>query len=192
MGLIQFYVKFSVGVYLMNRCVINKNGLLVLLMIFCIMWILNIFTPMLNEDYFSSFVWPEGVPNLGTLPEDARRVSSLSDVLENSRVYYLTEGGRLPGGLFLGVLFWDLGKAFFNPFNALVMTLLVMEIYWLSHEGKISFNFNSSHVFWIFFSLWTFNASFVETCLWMSGSSNYLWMIVVVLAFMIPYVRNYS
>ena len=99
MGLIQFYVKFSVGVYLMNRCVINKNGLLVLLMIFCIMWILNIFTPMLNEDYFSSFVWPEGVPNLGTLPEDARRVSSLSDVLENSRVYYLTEGGRLPGGL---------------------------------------------------------------------------------------------
>lgn len=171
--------------------VINKKGLLVLLLIFCFMYVLNSFTPLLNEDYFGAFVWPEGVPNLGILPKDVRRVSNLSDVLENLRVYYLTEGGRLPGGFIIGVLFWNLEKTYFNLFNAMIMTVLVMEIYWLSHEGIVTFNFDSSYLFWIFFGLWAFNASFVDACLWASGSSNYLLMMVVVLAFLIPYVRNY-
>ncbi len=169
----------------------KNKGLFVLVLIFCFMYILNCLTPMLNEDYFSAFVWPEGIPNLGILPENARRVSSVADVFENCRVYYLTEGGRIPGGLLVGLLFWDLGKSYFNPVNALMMTLLVMEIYWLSHEGKITFNFNPSYLIWIFFCLWAFNVGFVDTCLWMSGSSNYLWMIVIQLAFLIPYVGNY-
>ena len=169
----------------------KNKGLFVLVLIFCFMYILNCLTPMLNEDYFSAFVWPEGIPNLGILPENARRVSSVADVFENCRVYYLTEGGRIPGGLLVGLLFWDLGKSYFNPVNALMMTLLVMEIYWLSHEGKITFTFNPSYLIWIFFCLWAFNVGFVDTCLWMSGSSNYLWMIVIQLAFLIPYVGNY-
>ena len=175
----------------MKSFAINKKGLLVLLFLFVFMYVLNCFTPLLNEDYFGAFVWPEGVPNLGQLPDNARRVSSLSDVLDNCRVYYLTEGGRLPGVLLIGVLFWDLEKAYFNPFNALLMVVLVMEIYWLSHEGKVTFNFDGSYLFWIFFGLWAFNASFVDACLWIPGSSNYLLMMVVVLAFLVPYVRNY-
>ena len=71
------------------------------------------------------------------------------------------------------------------------MTILVMEIYWLSHEGKVSFDFQPSYIVWIFFSLWAFNLAFTDTCLWMSGSSNYLWMIVIIFAFLIPYVRSY-
>lgn len=169
----------------------NKKGWIVLLLIFLFMFILNILTPMFNEDYFSAFVWPQGIPNLGTLPEDAKRVSSFSDVLENCRVYYLSEGGRLPGGFIVGALFWNLGKTWFNPVNALLMILLIMEIYWLSHEGAVSLDFNSSYIIWIFFSLWAFNASFTDACLWMSGSSNYLWMMVLVFAFLLPYVANY-
>ncbi len=171
--------------------VLKTRGFFVLFAILIFMYIMNSLTPLLNEDYFSSFVWPKGVPNLGVLPENATRVSSISDVLHNCGVYYMMEGGRLPGGLIVGALFWDLGKACFNPVNAVLMTLLVVEIYWLSHEGKVTFDFNSSYLIWIFFSLWAFNASFVDSCLWMSGSSNYLWMIVAVLAFLLPYVRNF-
>ena len=145
---------------------------------------------MLNEDYFAAFVWPEGVVNLGKLPENARRVSSIYDVLENVRVYYMTEGGRVPGGI-PGTVFSWLGKEYFNPLNALVMILLIVEIYWLAHEGEVSFDFSTSYIIWIFFCLWAFNIGFVDTCLWMSGSSNYLLMQVIVLAFLIPYVRNY-
>ena len=155
------------------------------------MYLLNILTPMLNEDYFAAFVWPMGVPDLGILPEDTPRVSSFLDVLHNCKVYYLSEGGRLPGGFIVGALFWDLGKSYFEPVNALLMTLLVVEIYWLVHEGTVSFDFEPAYLLWIFFSLWAFNLSFVDACLWMSGSSNYLWMMVIVLAFLIPYTRNY-
>ncbi len=167
-----------------------KKGLIILLLLFILIYVLNYLTPMLNEDYFAAFVWPEGVVNLGTLPENARRVSGFSDVLENIRVYYMTEGGRVPGGV-PGTVFSWLGKEYFNPLNALVLVLLIMEIYWLSHEGKITFAFNPTYIFWIFFCLWSFNIGFVDTCLWMSGSSNYLWMQVVVFAFLIPYVKNY-
>ena len=168
----------------------NKKGLLILTVIFCFMYILNSMTPLLNEDYFAAFVWPQGVPNLGNLPENTKKVSSLFDVFENVRIYYFTEGGRVPGG-FPGTLFSWLGKDYFNPLNALVMTILVMEIYWLSHEGTVSIDFKPSYLIWIFFSLWAFNISFTDACLWMSGSGNYLWMMIIVLAFLIPYVKNY-
>lgn len=169
----------------------NKRGLFVLLAVFSFMYILNCLTPMLNEDYFASFVWPQGVQNLGALPEDTKRVSSFADVLENCRVYYLTEGGRLPGGFLLGAMFGNLEKVYFNLFNAWLMTLLVVEIYWLSHEGKVTLDFKPVCLIAIFFSLWSFNVTFVDTCLWIAGSSNYLWMMVIVFAFLIPYVRNY-
>ena len=169
----------------------KRKGIIVLTAIFIFMYVLNYLTPMLNEDYFAAFVWPIGVPDLGILPENTPRVSSFSDILHNCKVYYLSEGGRLPGSFIVGALFWDLGKAYFEPFNAILMTLLIMEIYWLVHEGTVSFNFKPSYLIWIFFSLWAFNLSFVDACLWMSGSSNYLWMIVIVLAFLIPFTKNY-
>ncbi len=167
-----------------------KKSFLLLLIVFTFLYVLNIMTPMLNEDYFAVFVWPQGVPNLGVLPENVKRVSCLTEFFENIKTGYLNEGGRLPGGI-PGAGFSLIGKDFFNPLNALVMVLLIMEIYWISHEGKVTFDFDVSYLFWIFFCLWAFNPSLVDSCLWMSGSSNYLWMMVVVLAFLIPYVQSY-
>lgn len=175
----------------MENLTVNKKGLLVLAAIFCLMFILNNLTPMLNEDYFASFVWPLGTPNLGPLPENAKKISDFSDVLEYNRVYYLTEGGRLVGSFLFGVFFSFFSKVHFNAFNALLMTLLVAEIYWLAHEGTVSLYFKPSYLIWIFFSLWAFNACFVDVFLWMAGSNNYLWMMTIVLAFLIPYTKNY-
>ena len=167
-----------------------KKSSIVLFCVFIIMFLLNYMTPLYNEDYFAIFVWPMGVPNLGELPENARRVSSVSDVFESLKVYYLTGGGRVSAAL-IGAPFVCVGKVLFNPFNSLMFLLLGIEIYWLTHEGEISGNFNSSNLFWIFFALWTFNAPFIGTYLWMSGATNYLWMMVVILAFLIPYVKNF-
>ena len=168
---------------------VNKKGLALLIIIFVLMYFLNSVSPMMNEDYFAVFVWPFGIPNLGELPIDAKKVSGFSDILDNIKVYYLTEGGRVPGGLPGGIFSWQ-GKAFFNPLNALMFTLLIAEIYWISHEGKITLEFDPNYIFWIFFSLWSFNIGFLGTCLWMSGSSNYLWMMVINLAFLIPYIKS--
>ena len=174
----------------MSKISIQKKGLLVLLLIFVTMFILNSFTPLLSDDYFSAFVWPQRVRLNDVSYDPVRRVSSLEDILRGLRGYYDTWGGRVPGSFPVSFFVWQ-GKEFFNPINAFMMPALVAEIYWLSHEGKVSADFNPSYLIWIFFALWAFNVSFLDTCLWLAGSSNYLWMLVIVLAFLIPYVRSY-
>ncbi|SDC00165.1 hypothetical protein SAMN04487864_101382 [Succiniclasticum ruminis] len=168
----------------------NKKGLLSLLIIFIFMLIVNMMTPLLSDDYFVAFVWPEGVGINGTLPTDARKVSSLSDVLESLKVYYFVWGGRIPGQSFITIFSWW-GKVFFNFVNAFMTVLLIAEIYWITHEGKISLNFIPAYVMWIFFALWSFNAAFVDTFLWLAGSCDYLWLMVLILAFLLPYIQDY-
>ena len=125
------------------------------------MYILNVMTPLLSDDYFISFVWPEGVRINGTLPEDAKRVSSIFDVYNSLKAYYFVWGGRLPGQTLMTVFAWW-GKEYFNFVNAFMSVLLIMEIYWISHEGNIAFEFDYKYIGLIFFSLWTFNMVFVD------------------------------
>ena len=168
----------------------RKKGLIILLLIFILMFILNALTPLLSDEYFSAFIWPQRVRLNDVSYEAVRRVSSLEDVFRGLIGYYFTWGGRVPGGFPVSFFVWQ-GKEYFNPINALMVPALVAEIYWLSHEGKVSVTFNPSYLIWIFFALWAFNVSFIDTCLWLAGSSNYLWMLVIILAFLIPYIRSY-
>ena len=168
----------------------KRKGIILLFLIFFFMYILNVMTPLLSDDYFISFVWPEGVRINGTLPEDAKRVSSIFDVYNSLKAYYFVWGGRLPGQTLMTVFAWW-GKEYFNFVNAFMSVLLIMEIYWISHEGNIAFEFDYKYIGLIFFYLWTFNLVFVDIFLWLSGSCEYLWMMVLLLAFLLPYVQNY-
>lgn len=167
----------------------NKKGLVVLFFVFCLMFLFNIFTPLLNDDYFVSFVWPMG-GSINALPMNAKRIGSFLDLFESLKSYYLTWGGRIPGQSFITFFAWQ-GKIYFNILNAFMVVVLIAEIYWLSHEGKVTLDFNENYILWIFFSLWTFNIAFTESLLWLSGSCEYLWMMVILLAFLIPYIQNY-
>lgn len=113
------------------------------------MYALNVMTPLLSDDYFISFVWSEGVRINGILPEDAKRVSSFSDVLSSVNAYYFIWGGRLPGQTLMTLFAWW-GKDYFNVVNSVMPVLLIMEIYWISHEGKFTFNFNYKYIALIF------------------------------------------
>ena len=174
----------------MKKLATCNSGLIILLMIFSFMYVLNTLTPLLADDYFSAFLWPEKVRLNDVSHEAVKRMASFKDIYEGIKGYYFTWGGRVPGGIPVSFFLWQ-GKEFFNPCNAFLFTLLVAEIYWLSHEGKLTLSFKASYIFWIFFALWAFNVSFVDTCLWLAGSCNYLWMLVIVRAFLIPYVRNF-
>ena len=166
------------------------NGLFVLFLIFCFMYILNTFTPLLSDDYFIAFVWPEGSGINEVLPANAKKISSFSDVYASLKTYYLTWGGRIPGQSFMTIFSWW-GKTVFNFVNAFVAVLLLAEIYWISHDGIINLDFDPAYIFWSFFALWSFNAVFTDVFLWLSGACEYLWMMVIILAFLIPYLRNY-
>lgn len=167
-----------------------KKSLFFIFFIFCYMYIINFMTPLLADDYFAAFIWPEGVRINGLVPENAKRVTGFADIFESVINYFFTWGGRVPGSALRQFFIWQ-GKAFFDFMNAFMMTILVAEVYWLSHEGKVALSFHPSYLIWTFFSLWAFNVRFIDTCLWIAGSCDYLWMAVFILAFLIPYVRYY-
>ena len=83
------------------------------------------------------------------------------------------------------------GKAVFNLINAFAGTLLVAEIYWCIRKGKVSFSFDPKATFWIFFALWAFTPGFTPVFLWLTGACNYLWTCVLLLGFVIPYIKKY-
>lgn len=168
----------------------KKKGVFLLFVTFCFMYSLNCMTPLLSDDYFISFVWPEGMRINGVLPENARLVSNFLDVFNSLKAYYCIWGGRIPGQTLMTLSAWW-GKEIFNVVNSFMSLFLIMEIYWIAHEGKVSLEFNYKYIFWIFFALWSFNTSFVDIFMWLSGSCEYLWMMVLLLAFLLPYVQNY-
>ena len=168
----------------------KKNGIFLLFVTFCFMYSLNCMTPLLSDDYFISFIWPEGLRINGTLPENTKLISSFSDVFDSLKAYYFIWGGRIPGQTLMTLYAWW-GKKFFNVVNSFMSLFLIIEIYWIAHEGKVSLEFNYKYIFWIFFALWSFNTSFVDTFMWLSGSCEYLWMMVLLLAFLLPYLQNY-
>lgn len=167
-----------------------KKTFAALFVIFFFMLILNIMKPLSSDDFFLAFVWPEGMPINVLLPEGSSKISSISDFCKSIKTYYFVWGGRVTGQSLMTFFAWQ-GKEYFNFFNAFMVILLIAEIYWLSHEGKVSLDFDLSYIIWIFFSLWSFNISFNDTFLWLSGACEYLWTLVIILAFLIPYVRNY-
>ena len=44
---------------------------------------------------------------------------------------------------------------------------------------------------WIFFALWTFVIGFWSVYLWLAGACNYLWSVVILLSFILVYIRKY-
>lgn len=169
---------------------INKKALLVFAGIYFFLYILNYLTPMsFGDDYLYSFIW-QGKPMNVPLPEDAVRVSSWHDLFVSQWSHYLTWGGRTVAHVFAQFFLW-VGKDVFNYFNAFMGVALIAEIYWCIHKGRISINFEPTAIFWIFFCLWAFSPGFAPVFFWLTGACNYLWTSVILLGFLIPYVKKY-
>ena len=173
-----------------EESIVNKNALLCLVLFFLFFYFLNYLTPMsFGDDYVYSFVW-QGHSEFTPLTEGAVRVSSLSDLFISQWSHYLTWSGRAVSHTIIQLFLW-LGKDIFNIFNAFVSVLLIIEIYWVSHKGVITFNFNAGTLCFIASVLWIFTPGFSPVFFWLSGACNYLWTSVFLLAFLLPYVRKY-
>lgn len=169
----------------------NKKVFFCFICTYLFLYLLNYLTPMsFGDDYVYAFVWP-GQPMYVPLPETVERISSFGDVLKSQWLHYFTGNGRAPAHLLVQFFVWQ-GKWLFNIFNSLVFVLLVLEIYWFSHKGKVALHdLRAGTVCGIVFSLWAFTPGFNPVFLWLSGACNYPWMAVVLLAFLLPYVRKF-
>ena len=175
---------------MMKKMRTDERGMLTLLIIFVFLYVLNYLTPLgFGDDYLYSFIWQGNAMN-DPLSANAARVSSFSDLLASQWSHYLTWGGRSVAHTLAQLFLWK-GKVGFNFVNAFVGTLLVAEIYWCIHKGKVSFSFEPKKVFWIFFALWAFTPGFTPVFLWLTGACNYLWTCVLLLGFMVPFIKKY-
>ena len=168
----------------------NRKVIITFVCIFSTFYILNSLIPRaFGDDYLYAFVW-QGHSMFIPLTEDAVRISSLKDIFVSQWSHYFTWSGRAVSHTIIQLFLW-LGKPVFNICNAAVSVLLIMEIYWCAHKGKISTQFNAGMVCCIAFMLWAFTPGFSGVFLWISGACNYLWTAVFLLAFLLPYIRKY-
>lgn len=169
----------------------NIPGIVILFLTFALVYGANSLIPMgFGDDYIYSFVWEEGQTFYGPLPETARRIESWHDYFCSLWEHYLSHSGRLVNFIPVFFFLWH-GKEYFNIFNAFLIVVMVAEIYWISNRGKIDAFFSPSKLCWIVFMLWALSVGFSDTFLWLTGFCNYIWPSVLMLAFMLPYVREW-
>ena len=130
----------------------NKKAAITFVCIYIFMYILNYLHPMsFGDDYLYSFIW-QGKPMSEPLSENAVRVASWHDIFVSQWSHYFTWGGRTVAHVLAQFFLW-MGKPVFNVFNAFISLVLIAEIYWCVHKGRITFDFKAKTICWIFFVL---------------------------------------
>lgn len=146
---------------------------IVTLIIFLSMLVLNFLTPLLADDYSYSF----GLDG---------RINSFLDIINYQVNHYLTWGGRSIAHS-IAQIFLLFPKEVFNVANAFIYTLLVYLIFMIVNRFK-----KASPLLMIVIHLliWFIEPVFGQTCLWLIGSCNYLWTMVIMLSFIYVYLSK--
>ena len=110
-------------------------------------------------------------------------INSISDIIESQKMHYNEWGGRIIVHTVLQALL-QLPDIVIDGLNSLIFVVLIVLIYYhVKARGR-----HSLSLFWlIFFFTWLLQPAFGDTVLWITGSLNYLWATVMVLAFLLPY-----
>ena len=142
----------------------NKSNYLLLIIIGVAFLILNILTPEYGDDYVYKYVFVNGKPDTG------QPIQTINDIIHSQIDHYQASNGRVLIHTFVQLFTGILGKGFFNFVNALVFTCFIA----LSVKYTTKAFTNALILISTFLVLLCFPA-FCETCLWMTGSMNYIW-----------------
>lgn len=146
-----------------------------LALLFIFMLALNFLTPYQADDFAYHFSFDTG-----------ERIESISDIFPSLAAHTQTMNGRLIAHFFVH-LFELLPKAVFNVINSAVSSVLLLLI---CHFVSCDLPRSRPLILLLsFFAVWVFTPAFGEVMLWLDGSINYLWAIVLNLVFLLPYCR---
>jgi hypothetical protein len=149
------------------KLTVNGFFLAVSIAIILLFFTLNVFTPLTGDDFSYS-----------------NGITSIANILAAVKSYYLGWGGRITGA-FLTHFCLLLGKGFFNIANTFVYTAFIILI--VFHiTGSIK-KITPFFFFIISIFIWFFVKSWGNTFLWLTGTTQYLWTLVLILIFLLPY-----
>ncbi|MGL5870739.1 DUF3329 domain-containing protein [Clostridium chrysemydis] len=133
-------------------------------------------TPLLADDFNYKFMFGS-----------TQRVSSISDIFVSQYHHYFEWGGRSVAHT-LVQLFLSLDKWIFNLCNSLVFVFLGVFIY-MHINGKSILRDKKNNILMIviYMLMWLGIPAFSDCVLWLTGSFNYMWMMMIILGFLLPY-----
>lgn len=159
---------------------------LITLCVFVLTLIQNFWTQYVSDDWCYTFVYKYmGHPN-----DQSRRVGFLNifDVVESMISHWKVCNGRVVTHgllqLVLSTSFPSFHKVIFNIVNSLMYVGLGLVIYKHSTYGK---KHSALLLLGIYLLMWLYIPQYGATVLWASGSANYLWSAVIILAYLLPY-----
>ncbi len=141
--------------------------LLILVLSFAAVLILNLFTPMLSDDYAYAM--------------EVQKASSLCDLVVQEYHQYMTWNGRSVAHLLLR-LFLFLPAPVFKIFNSLAFAALSYVMAQLACREK---RYDCWTLLMVQMGLWLYAADFAETILWEDGACNYLWGALIIFTFLL-------
>ena len=157
----------------------HHGGLIIMAIVMIAYYALNFLSAEFHDDFVYKFVV------IGGEADFSRHISSLKDVILSQVDHYFTVNGRSIVHFFVQLFTGLLGKQVFNVFNVLFFAAFVwlMKRNLTRQSGASANGFALAVVLCLTLMLPQFN----DTFLWMTGSINYLWSSVAMLAFLLLY-----
>lgn len=138
---------------------------------------LNVMTPFFADDYSYMFTYAEGAPK--------ERITSLYGLYLSQLNHYRVMNGRAIVHTLVQLFLIPESRTLFNVCNTLVFMALGFAIYFAAH-GSFR-RFKPWRLFAAYALVWLTLPGFGQSCLWLTGSINYMWTTFAALCFLLPY-----
>ncbi|MDR1006102.1 MAG: DUF6056 family protein [Bacteroidales bacterium] len=166
---------------------INKSALLIGIasITFVLVLLMNFLTPVFSDDFTFAF----NTDYLTRFEPDYilsnERIASMNDVFVNIKSMYFYWSGRVIANSFAFIMsMFD--KSVFNVVNSLFFIALIVLMYLhIARKGEK----NVPLFLLITVLMFVLQPTFGMNMLWLSGSCNYLWTMVFILLFLLPFKR---
>ncbi len=137
---------------------------------------LNLITPLYADDYSYSYTFAADT--------EKYRIGTLHDIwLSQLNHYQVINGRAIVHSLVQLLLIWD--RSVFNVVNTLAFLALGFAVYFAAY-GSFR-QLRAAPLFAVYILLWLSMPGFGQSCLWLTGSVNYMFTALGVLLFLMPY-----
>lgn len=146
-----------------------------LIVIAAAFYALNVLTCLFADDFSYTYTF--------AVTQGKYRISNLYELFLSQRNHYRVMNGRTVAHV-LAQLFLMWGKPVFNLINTAAFTALGLLIY--RHGQGRGAPLRPARLFCVFAALWFVSPNFGESFLWLVGSCNYMYVLLFILAALIP------
>ena len=157
-----------------------------------VMYIKNRFMPKYADDYPYSFIWEgEEHGNLAYGKHRFRRVKTAGDLIRSQISHYKTWDGRTIAESLVQLFLIPDNKKIFDAANTAVLLSQLAICYSLGTKRKGGRLKPHKKALMLVAGFWACAPHFAATCVWLTGSMNYLWEGVLQSLFVLQYARRY-